>query len=89
MKPNQFYCVKCKKKVELPASDVKIVSLKNKKRGTVKAATGKCKRCGTKVFKFVKKGTSVRKSRRSKSKRSKSKGSKRSKSRRSKRSKRV
>jgi len=42
----EMYCVKCRKKVK---TEVKPVIMKNKR----KALTGKCSKCGTKVFKIA------------------------------------
>ena len=46
MVKEEMYCVKCKKKVKVEA---KPVTLKNKRR----ALSGKCEKCGTKVFKMT------------------------------------
>ena len=45
MTTEEMYCVKCRKKVK---TEVKPVTMKNKR----KAVTGKCPKCGTKVFKI-------------------------------------
>lgn len=84
MKENQFYCVKCHKKVEIPASELHLKMIKNRKSGSIPALVGKHKACGTKCVKFVKKEKvkSLRSKR--KSRRSKRSGSKR-KSKKSKR----
>ena len=94
MKENQFYCVKCHKKVEIPASEVHLTMIKNRKTGSIPALVGKHKACGTKCVKFVKRekvaSLRSRKSRRSKrksGKKSKSKSKRKSKSK-SKKSKR-
>lgn len=46
MVKEEMYCVKCKKKVK---AEGKPVTLKNGR----KALSGKCPKCGTKVFKMV------------------------------------
>jgi hypothetical protein len=49
-----FYCVKCRKTVTLPASDIKVTVYKNARfAGGSPALVGECK-CGTKVTKFIK-----------------------------------
>lgn len=53
MNEKQFYCVACRKKVMLPASDICVKVYKNKKTGTSPALVGQCK-CGTNVTKFIK-----------------------------------
>ena len=49
-----FYCVKCRNTVTLPASDIKVIVYKNARlvNGSP-ALVGECK-CGTKVTKFIK-----------------------------------
>ena len=53
MKSNQFYCVKCKKKVICRDPILKIFHNKTRKCG-VPALEGKCKICNIKIYKFVK-----------------------------------
>lgn len=47
----EFFCVKCRKKVKVDKFEKKAFEARGGKRT---ALTGKCPRCGTKVFKFVK-----------------------------------
>ncbi len=44
----KFYCVKCKKKVDIPEEKCEKVKLKNGKP----ARKSKCPTCGTKVFRI-------------------------------------
>lgn len=44
----QAYCVKCRKKVDI------VGATEQKLKSGRKALVGKCAKCGTKVFKFVK-----------------------------------
>lgn len=48
----EAYCVKCKKKQEM--EDAKEVTVKGKGGTKRKALSGKCPKCGTKMFKFLK-----------------------------------
>lgn len=54
MKEREFYCVKCKKRVVLPACDINVIIYKNKKSGKTPALTGFHSKCGTKLTKFIK-----------------------------------
>jgi len=54
MKEKQFYCVSCGKKVMVGEDDIKFKNIKNYKRGVVPSLKGKCKKCDTKLTKFVK-----------------------------------
>ncbi len=49
----EFYCVKCKKRVTVPAEDICVKVYKNQ-RGDSPALVGHCAKCGTKVTKFIK-----------------------------------
>ena len=50
----EFYCVKCRKTVTLPASDIKVTVYKNARfTNGSPALVGECK-CETKVTKFIK-----------------------------------
>ncbi len=44
-----FYCVKCRKKVNVPDGQVEYVTLKNGRR----AARATCPNCGTRMFKIL------------------------------------
>ncbi len=44
-----FYCVKCRKKVDVPDAEVEHVTLKNGRR----AARATCPVCGTRMFKIL------------------------------------
>ena len=56
MKQNQFFCVMCSKKVMCDKDDIHFKRIKNKKiKGGVPALKCKCKKCDTKLTKFVKK----------------------------------
>ena len=89
MKTNQFYCVKCRDKVQLQDSNITCATLKNKRP----ALRGKCSTCKTNVCKFIKASDEQKmksKFRRSSSKKSKKrskKSVKKSKSKSKKRSK--
>jgi DNA-directed RNA polymerase subunit RPC12/RpoP len=48
----EFFCVKCKKKVKVENFEKKEVAAKGGKKRTALTAT--CPTCGTKMFKFVK-----------------------------------
>ncbi|MFH8119601.1 MAG: hypothetical protein QXS37_02245 [Candidatus Aenigmatarchaeota archaeon] len=48
----EFFCVKCKKKVKVEKYEKKSVKAKGGKTRT--ALTASCPKCGTKMFKFVK-----------------------------------
>lgn len=51
MKQTEFYCVKCRKAVNIAdKSDIRLRTLKNGKHALV----SKCRKCDTKLFKFVK-----------------------------------
>jgi len=55
MLERQFYCVKCRKKVVVPAEDVCVKTYKNKRiRGGSPALVARCAKCDTKVTKFIK-----------------------------------
>ncbi len=54
MKQNQFYCVKCRKKVTVPTNDICHVNLKSRKRKKIPALVGYCKKCECDLYKFVK-----------------------------------
>lgn len=43
---NQFYCVKCRMRVTLPASDICVKSFRNKRTGSSPALVGECSKCG-------------------------------------------
>lgn len=49
LKKDEFYCVKCRKKVK-PAKSPRLAKTKNN-RSMLK---GECSKCGTKVCRFVK-----------------------------------
>ena len=54
MNKNQFYCVKCRKRVTLNADDIRITSFNNKKVGRkIPAMVGNCRSCDTRVSKFI------------------------------------
>lgn len=54
MKLTEFYCVKCRKIVNLKNDDICITTIKNKKIGNIPALKGNCKKCDTNLTKFVK-----------------------------------
>ena len=55
LKQREFYCVKCRKRVSVPADDICVTVYKNKKvKGGVPALVGACKKCDTNVNKFIK-----------------------------------
>ena len=47
----QVYCIKCKSKIEVSDTDLALIKTKNNRS----AATGKCPKCGTKIYKFLNK----------------------------------
>jgi hypothetical protein len=49
LKKDEFYCVKCRKKVK-PSKEPKMVKTKNNRH----MLKGECSKCGTKVCRFVK-----------------------------------
>lgn len=51
---NQFYCVSCRKKVTSKGDDMCVVVFDNKKVGEVPALESQCKKCGTSLYKFIK-----------------------------------
>ena len=57
MLENQFFCVKCRKKVMCDKKDICLGKIKNKKRksGYADVLKSKCKKCGVKLFRLVKK----------------------------------
>ena len=78
MRDNQFYCVKCQKKVMVDGDKVCVVKFRNGRM----AERAKHAGCGTKMFKFVSADEArevKRCSKRRKSKRGSKRGSKRSK----------
>jgi hypothetical protein len=50
LKETEFYCVKCKKSVNIPKKDVCFKNLKN----SAPALVGYCKKCDCNLTKFVK-----------------------------------
>lgn len=54
LRVNQFYCVKCRKRITLSKDDICFRDVKNYKRGVVPMVTGSCGKCSTTVNKFVK-----------------------------------
>ena len=55
LKQREFYCVKCRKRVAVPANDICVTVYRNKKvKGGVPALVGSCKKCDTNVNKFIK-----------------------------------
>ena len=71
MTPNQFYCLKCKKRVKIKSEDICEDKIKNKKRGSIPVLRAVHNKCGTKLIKFVKQ--KKRKSSKKSSKKSKRK----------------
>uniref|UniRef100_A0A6C0EJI3 DUF5679 domain-containing protein n=1 Tax=viral metagenome TaxID=1070528 RepID=A0A6C0EJI3_9ZZZZ len=55
MKQRQFYCVKCGKKVMIPADDICYGEAKSSKRRKIPMLKGYCGKCDITVCKFVKK----------------------------------
>ena len=54
MNINQFYCVKCRKRVTLKPDDIRIARFNNKKVGRkIPAMVGNCRLCDTTVCKFI------------------------------------
>jgi len=54
MNINQFYCVKCRKRVTLKPDDIRIARFNNKKVGRkIPAMVGNCRSCDTTVCKFI------------------------------------
>jgi hypothetical protein len=61
LKQNQFYCVKCQKKVSIDANDICSKKIRNKKtHKSIDAVVAKHDYCGTKLFKFIKKSASIK-----------------------------
>ena len=57
----QFYCVKCRKKVSSSAGDMCVQTFKNKKvKGGSPALRSVCVKCGTNLTKFIKKVDKVK-----------------------------
>lgn len=55
MKETEFYCVSCRKRVNQKKDDMCVTVLKNKRvHGGVPALTCECRKCGTSLYKFVK-----------------------------------
>lgn len=56
LKQRQFYCVSCRARRMVPADDICVAVLKNKKvKGGVPALVGKCNKCDqSKMYKFIK-----------------------------------
>lgn len=54
MTANQFYCLKCKKRVKVKSEDICEGKVKNKKRGSIPVARAVHKKCGTNLIKFIK-----------------------------------
>ena len=52
----EFYCVKCRKKVKLNKDNIYLRTVKNKRtKRDIPMLSGSCNKCGTSVHKFVKK----------------------------------
>ena len=61
MKQTEFYCVSCRKRVNQKKEDICVTILKNKKvAGGVPALTGECRKCGTNLYKFIKRDSKER-----------------------------
>ena len=54
LKQNQFYCVKCRKRVTSHPDDICVKNIRNRKTGSIPALKSECPKCGTKLFKFSK-----------------------------------
>ncbi len=56
MKQNQFYCVSCRKVINIPADDICFKYLKNSKMpgGKMPSLRAECHKCDTNLTKFVK-----------------------------------
>jgi len=54
MKPNQFYCVKCRSKVTEDCDDIKIKKYNLKNGRKVYAKKSVCHKCDTNLTKFIK-----------------------------------
>lgn len=54
LKRNEFYCVKCRKRMTCKNEDMCVKIYKNKKTGETPALRGVCSKCGTNLTKFVK-----------------------------------
>jgi hypothetical protein len=53
LKQEEFYCVKCRKRVK--GDDICIKTFKNKKSfGGIPTMMASCKKCDTSVYKFIK-----------------------------------
>lgn len=53
LKVNEFYCVKCRKRVKLPKANMCVKMVHNSKR-TVPTLIGHCEKCDCKLHKFIK-----------------------------------
>ena len=51
LKEDEFYCVKCRKRVKSP--DFTVKKIKNSKRTNIHMMKGNCKNCGTNLNKFI------------------------------------
>lgn len=60
LRQNQFYCVKCEKRVTCKPNDMCVTHYSNKRvaGGKVPALKGSC-RCGTNLTKFVKRDSNT------------------------------
>lgn len=59
LKQDEFYCVSCRARVK--GDDICVDVLKNRRvKGGVPTLAGYCKRCGTNVYKFVKRSAKDR-----------------------------
>jgi hypothetical protein len=56
LKETEFYCVKCRKSVNIPKKDICFKNFKNSKMvgGKAPALVGYCKKCDCNLTKFVK-----------------------------------
>ena len=55
LKQQEFYCVKCRKRVKIDSDDMGVDIFKNGQTGMkVPALVGECKLCNTTVVKFIK-----------------------------------
>lgn len=53
LKQNEFYCVKCRKRVTVPADNICVKQYANKRVGRkISMLKGECKKCGTGVNKI-------------------------------------
>lgn len=53
LKKNEFYCVGCRKRVT--GTDLHVKKVRNRKVGMVPMLKGYCRKCESKVNKFIKK----------------------------------